>query len=151
MCSLSFCSLLNSSWLMFLIRHRSPQARSPEAVRRGVSLSRYRSLPFIYIPGPRTYRWLHRALHRLHPCFAIRRASPHDQDGPRGVSSTADTYFAPILREYLDGFFKGFDEKLKDGHVWSSLGSDGGLVDLNKFRDCKVFSPALRAVSLVTP
>ncbi|KAF7373371.1 hypothetical protein MSAN_00546700 [Mycena sanguinolenta] len=48
---------------------------------------------------------------------------------PRGVSSTADAYLTPILREYLDGFFDGFDEKLKDGRLRSPrvefMGSDG--------------------------
>ncbi|KAH7886806.1 Hydantoinase/oxoprolinase-domain-containing protein [Phlebopus sp. FC_14] len=60
---------------------------------------------------------------------------------PRGVSSTADAYLTPILREYLDGFFKGFDEKLKDGRVTSPrvefMGSDGGLLDLNNFSGLK--------------
>ncbi|KAF8147391.1 Hydantoinase/oxoprolinase N-terminal region-domain-containing protein [Crassisporium funariophilum] len=42
---------------------------------------------------------------------------------PRGVSSTADAYLTPILREYLDGFFRGFDAKLKDG----LLGARGGI------------------------
>ncbi|KAG8868990.1 hypothetical protein FRC20_002390 [Serendipita sp. 405] len=34
---------------------------------------------------------------------------------PRGVSSTADAYLTPILKEYLDGFFSGFDEELRGG------------------------------------
>lgn len=60
---------------------------------------------------------------------------------PRGVSSTADAYLTPILREYLDGFFKGFDEKLRDGRVKSPrvefMGSDGGLVDAERFSGLK--------------
>lgn len=60
---------------------------------------------------------------------------------PRGVSSTADAYLTPILRKYLDGFFSGFDEKLKDGRLRSPrvefMGSDGGLVDLNNFSGLK--------------
>ncbi len=60
---------------------------------------------------------------------------------PRGVSSTADAYLTPILREYIDGFFSGFDDKLKDGKVLSPrvefMGSDGGLVDLNNFTGLK--------------
>ncbi|KAF8063458.1 Hydantoinase/oxoprolinase-domain-containing protein [Lyophyllum atratum] len=60
---------------------------------------------------------------------------------PRGVSSTADAYLTPILREYLDGFFKGFDSKLKGGHVSGPrvefMGSDGGLVDLDNFSGLK--------------
>lgn len=60
---------------------------------------------------------------------------------PRGVSSTADAYLTPILREYLDGFFDNFDEKLRDGRVKSPrvefMGSDGGLVDLDRFSGLK--------------
>jgi hypothetical protein len=60
---------------------------------------------------------------------------------PRGVSSTADAYLTPILRDYLDGFFSGFDEKLRDGRVTSPrvefMGSDGGLLDLNNFSGLK--------------
>ncbi|KAJ7058134.1 5-oxoprolinase [Mycena amicta] len=60
---------------------------------------------------------------------------------PRGVSSTADAYLTPILMEYLDGFFGGFDEKLRDGKVRSPrvefMGSDGGLLDLDNFSGLK--------------
>ncbi|OAX39715.1 hypothetical protein K503DRAFT_769260 [Rhizopogon vinicolor AM-OR11-026] len=60
---------------------------------------------------------------------------------PRGVSSTADAYLTPILRDYLDGFFHGFDAKLKDGQIQSPrvefMGSDGGLLDLNNFSGLK--------------
>ncbi|KAH9927645.1 5-oxoprolinase [Fomitopsis serialis] len=60
---------------------------------------------------------------------------------PRGVSSTADAYLTPILRDYLDGFFAGFDEKLKDGRLRSPrvefMGSDGGLLDLTNFTGLK--------------
>lgn len=60
---------------------------------------------------------------------------------PRGVSSTADAYLTPILREYLDGFFKGFDTQLKDGQIKSPrvefMGSDGGLLDFNNFSGLK--------------
>ncbi|CAA7266697.1 unnamed protein product [Cyclocybe aegerita] len=60
---------------------------------------------------------------------------------PRGVSSTADAYLTPILWDYLDGFFNGFDSKLRDGSLRSPrvefMGSDGGLVDLNNFSGLK--------------
>jgi 5-oxoprolinase (ATP-hydrolysing) len=60
---------------------------------------------------------------------------------PRGVSSTADAYLTPILRQYLDGFFGGFDEKLRDGKVKTPrvefMGSDGGLLDLDNFSGLK--------------
>jgi N-methylhydantoinase A/oxoprolinase/acetone carboxylase beta subunit len=58
---------------------------------------------------------------------------------PRGVSSTADAYLTPVLRAYLDGFFKGFDEKLRkeDGPRVEFMGSDGGLLDLHNFSGLK--------------
>jgi 5-oxoprolinase (ATP-hydrolysing) len=60
---------------------------------------------------------------------------------PRGVSATADAYLTPILREYLDGFFSGFDEKLRDGAQRSPrvefMGSDGGLLDVANFSGLK--------------
>ena len=60
---------------------------------------------------------------------------------PRGVSSTADAYLTPILYQYLDGFFSGFDSKLRDGKVRSPrvefMGSDGGLVDADRFSGLK--------------
>lgn len=60
---------------------------------------------------------------------------------PRGVSSTADAYLTPILQSYLDGFFTGFDAKLRDGRLRSPrvefMGSDGGLLDLGNFSGLK--------------
>ncbi|KAF8307670.1 5-oxoprolinase [Clavulina sp. PMI_390] len=73
---------------------------------------------------------------------------------PRGVSSTADAYLTPILMEYVDGFFAGFDAQLREGSVGSGvvetgdgdtkrasrvefMGSDGGLVDLRNFSGLK--------------
>ena len=78
---------------------------------------------------------------------------------PRGVSSTADAYLTPILMEYLDGFFKGFDERLRRGSDKDAkheseagmkqgeqqqhdprvefMGSDGGLLDLDNFSGLK--------------
>ncbi|ADV21051.1 cytoplasmic protein [Cryptococcus gattii E566] len=55
----------------------------------------------------------------------------------RGQSTTADAYLTPILRDYLDGFYSGF-EGGKDGslHV-EFMGSDGGLVDLKNFSGLK--------------
>ncbi|KAJ2928426.1 hypothetical protein H1R20_g8677, partial [Candolleomyces eurysporus] len=69
----------------------------------------------------------------------------------RGVSSTADAYLTPILRQYLDGFFSGFDKSLKEGTFHADelahegkrgarvefMASDGGLVDLNNFSGLK--------------
>lgn len=60
---------------------------------------------------------------------------------PRGVSSTADAYLTPILYEYLDGFFTGFDERLRKGGEDDArvefMGSDGGLLDLDNFSGLK--------------
>lgn len=60
---------------------------------------------------------------------------------PRGVSSTADAYLTPVLRNYLDGFFEGFDKKLRDGKILSPrvefMGSDGGLLNLDNFSGLK--------------
>lgn len=47
---------------------------------------------------------------------------------PRGISSTADAYLTPVLREYLDGFFNGFDlpaDGSNDGMRVEFMGSDG--------------------------
>lgn len=60
---------------------------------------------------------------------------------PRGISCTADAYLTPILRDYLDGFFGGFDEELRTGGVDTArvefMASDGGLLDLNNFSGLK--------------
>lgn len=60
---------------------------------------------------------------------------------PRGVSSTADAYLTPILYEYLDGFFAGFDEQLRTGGIDAPrvefMASDGGLLDLDNFSGLK--------------
>ncbi|KDQ17380.1 hypothetical protein BOTBODRAFT_64359 [Botryobasidium botryosum FD-172 SS1] len=62
---------------------------------------------------------------------------------PRGVSSTADAYLTPILRKYLDGFFAGFDDKLRNaggdgtGPRVEFMASDGGLLDLENFSGLK--------------
>jgi 5-oxoprolinase (ATP-hydrolysing) len=60
---------------------------------------------------------------------------------PRGMSSTADAYLTPILREYLNGFFDGFDEELRSGGEGTArvefMASDGGLLDLDNFSGLK--------------
>lgn len=65
---------------------------------------------------------------------------------PRGVSSTADAYLTPILRDYLDGFFAGFDEELRGSGKGAQqgrharvefMGSDGGLLNLDNFSGLK--------------
>ncbi|GJJ14125.1 hypothetical protein Clacol_008382 [Clathrus columnatus] len=69
---------------------------------------------------------------------------------PRGVSSTADAYLTPVLMDYLNGFFKGFDEKLRKGSGMTEkkegdlrdprvefMSSDGGLLSLENFSGLK--------------
>lgn len=45
----------------------------------------------------------------------------------RGVSSTADAYLTPILRQYLDGFFSGFDKQLREGTFNAGEGKFSGF------------------------
>lgn len=58
---------------------------------------------------------------------------------PRGASASADAYLTPVLHAYLDGFFKGFDERLRRGERArvEFMGSDGGLLDLRNFSGLK--------------
>ena len=68
----------------------------------------------------------------------------------RGNSCTADAYLTPVLQQYIDGFFAGFDRSLRDGVDQLSEGkggaegsanvtrvefmrSDGGLTDVKSF------------------
>ncbi len=56
---------------------------------------------------------------------------------PRGQSTTADAYLTPILKEYLRGFYAGF-EGGEDGALRVEfMGSDGGLVELKHFSGLK--------------
>lgn len=56
---------------------------------------------------------------------------------PRGTSATADAYLTPVLRAYLDGFFKGFDQSLRSSGRVEFMASDGGLVDARGFNGLK--------------
>lgn len=49
---------------------------------------------------------------------------------PRGVSTTADAYLTPVLSDYLDGFYQGFEGGKAGDLVVEFMGSDGGLLDL---------------------
>ncbi|KAA1077560.1 hypothetical protein PGT21_011836 [Puccinia graminis f. sp. tritici] len=60
----------------------------------------------------------------------------------RGTSSTADAYLTPVLRQYIDGFFAGFDESLMKQEAEPNgrrrtrvefMRSDGGLTDVERF------------------
>lgn len=55
----------------------------------------------------------------------------------RGVSSTADAYLTPVLGDYLDGFYSGFEGGRDGGLKVEFMGSDGGLCDLD-VRCCQV-------------
>ncbi|KAI5481244.1 5-oxoprolinase [Pseudohyphozyma bogoriensis] len=67
----------------------------------------------------------------------------------RGTSTTADAYLTPVLQKYIDGFFGGFDESLrqgaKEGYGEGEEGrttvefmrSDGGLTDVEGFSGLK--------------
>ena len=53
---------------------------------------------------------------------------------PRGVSSTADAYLTPVLSEYLEGFYSGFEGGSDGDLSVEFMGSDGGLTDLKVSR-----------------
>nr|XP_019046779.1 5-oxoprolinase [Kwoniella bestiolae CBS 10118]OCF25709.1 5-oxoprolinase [Kwoniella bestiolae CBS 10118] len=56
---------------------------------------------------------------------------------PRGVSTTADAYLTPVLSDYLNGFYSGFQGG-RDGDLKVEfMSSDGGLVDLKNFTGLK--------------
>ncbi|BGP37830.1 hypothetical protein JCM10449v2_001752 [Rhodotorula kratochvilovae] len=69
----------------------------------------------------------------------------------RGVSTTADAYLTPVLKEYIDGFFSGFDESLRQTSYAETksreeaartttvefMRSDGGLTEVSDFSGLK--------------
>lgn len=55
----------------------------------------------------------------------------------RGQSTTADAYLTPILKEYLRGFYAGFEGGEDGGLRVEFMGSDGGLVELKHFSGLK--------------
>lgn len=72
----------------------------------------------------------------------------------RGTSTTADAYLTPVLRQYIDGFFNGFDASLRETSLKGEMSeeeakrttsvefmrSDGGLTDVAGFSGLKVCS-----------
>jgi 5-oxoprolinase (ATP-hydrolysing) len=59
---------------------------------------------------------------------------------PRGTSSTADAYLTPVLQSYIDGFFSGFDDSLRNGKAGTKVEfmmSDGGLTSVEHFSGLK--------------
>lgn len=89
----------------------------------------------------------------------------------RGMSTTADAYLTPVLREYIDGFFSGFDESLRETSYRETkskeqaqrettvefMRSDGGLTDVSDFSGLKSIRESLsralrtRGTHLVAP
>ncbi|CAO1635677.1 unnamed protein product [Parajaminaea phylloscopi] len=59
---------------------------------------------------------------------------------PRGTSTTADAYLTPVLHAYIDSFFSGFDDSLRDGTAGTKVEfmmSDGGLTSVEHFSGLK--------------
>ncbi len=53
---------------------------------------------------------------------------------PRGHTACADAYLTPCIKEYLEGFCRGFDEGISDGSVKVKfMQSDGGLSFMDAF------------------
>ncbi|BGP19683.1 hypothetical protein JCM10213_001859 [Rhodosporidiobolus nylandii] len=66
--------------------------------------------------------------------------SPQIKAVPRATSASADAYLSPILKEYLRGFYKGFDESLansKSGARVEFMTSEGTLVPVEHFSGLK--------------
>lgn len=125
---------------------KTPDLEAVERDLKDLYAKGYRSLAIVLVHSY-TYPEHERTIGKLARSLGFTHVSesaqllPMIKMVPRGVSSTADAYLTPILREYLDGFFSGFDAKLKDGRLRSPrvefMGSDGGLLDLNNFSGLK--------------
>lgn len=67
--------------------------------------------------------------------------SPQIKMVPRGTSATADAYLTPVLKEYVSGFFAGFDEGLSGGSGPGArvefMSSEGSLVEVDAFSGLK--------------
>ncbi|BGP34896.1 hypothetical protein JCM10296v2_006720 [Rhodotorula toruloides] len=62
--------------------------------------------------------------------------SPQIKTVPRATSASVDAYLNPVLKDYLRGFFKGFESSLADGTSGARvefMTSDGTLVDVAHF------------------
>eukprot|EP00045_Choanoeca_perplexa_P014632 m.173740 g.173740 ORF g.173740 m.173740 type:complete len:1257 (+) comp16743_c0_seq1:48-3818(+) len=51
---------------------------------------------------------------------------------PRGYTACADAYLTPCIKQYLDGFASGFENRLAGVHVLF-MQSDGGLTPMDQF------------------
>ncbi|GAA6042425.1 hypothetical protein JCM8097_008446 [Rhodosporidiobolus ruineniae] len=66
--------------------------------------------------------------------------SPQIKAVPRATSASADAYLSPILKEYLRGFYKGFDVALASGESNARvefMTSEGVLVPVEHFSGLK--------------
>lgn len=66
--------------------------------------------------------------------------SPQIKAVPRATSSTADAYLTPVLRDYINGFFKGFDDELSsstEGARVEFMTSEGTLAEVANFSGLK--------------
>eukprot|EP00518_Triparma_eleuthera_P002684 CAMPEP_0182458524 /NCGR_PEP_ID=MMETSP1319-20130603/3847_1 /TAXON_ID=172717 /ORGANISM="Bolidomonas pacifica, Strain RCC208" /LENGTH=561 /DNA_ID=CAMNT_0024657227 /DNA_START=123 /DNA_END=1804 /DNA_ORIENTATION=- len=52
----------------------------------------------------------------------------------RGQTATASAYLTPKIDEYLEGFRRGFDERLMENASLSFMRSDGGLTGVSNFQ-----------------
>ncbi|KAJ1926890.1 hypothetical protein IWQ60_003405 [Tieghemiomyces parasiticus] len=52
---------------------------------------------------------------------------------PRGNSACADAYLTPCIRRYLEGFTRGFDDRLLRDVPLQFMQSDGGLTPVDRF------------------
>merc|ERR1719376_311619 len=58
--------------------------------------------------------------------------SPMVKAVPRGFTACSDAYLTPKIKQYLDGFRRGFQDSLKGVSV-SFMKSDGGLTLMDSF------------------
>ncbi|GAA6023156.1 hypothetical protein JCM10207_005745 [Rhodosporidiobolus poonsookiae] len=66
--------------------------------------------------------------------------SPQIKAVPRATSASADAYLSPVLKDYLRGFFKGFDDRLPAGTSGARvefMTSEGTLVPVEHFSGLK--------------
>eukprot|EP00898_Chlorokybus_atmophyticus_P008691 jgi/Chlat1/8823/Chrsp91S09254 len=52
---------------------------------------------------------------------------------PRGITAVVDAYLTPGIREYIRGFYEGFDERMREKVPVYFMQSDGGLTPASTF------------------
>lgn len=132
---------------------RTPDEKKVEEDLKRLYEDGYRSLAVVFIHSF-TYPEHERLVGRIAKKVGFTQISlsssamPIIRAVPRGTSSTADAYLTPVLQDYIDGFFNGFDISLREGVDQLSKGqvgkkdkvtrvefmrSDGGLTDVKTF------------------